>query len=82
MPYVKSYVTFHKNVQHITQNITSNRPNLMDKYILKVSSQTTKETALKKKYIFYIKTCKQVCDTPTIDLLKINSLFDRHDLTV
>ena len=49
MPYVKSYVTIHKNVQHITQNITSNRPSLMEKDILKVSSQATKEKDIEKR---------------------------------
>ena len=79
MPYVKSYVTIHKNVQHITH-----RPSLMDKHILKVSNQATKEKDIEKRFekniILYTKTSKQVSDTPTIDLFKVNSLFSRHDL--
>ena len=45
MPYVKSYVTIHKNVQHITH-----RPSLMDKHILKVSNQATKEKNIEKRF--------------------------------
>ena len=48
MPYVKSYVTIHKNVQHITQNITSNRPNIMDKDILKVAAELPRKRILRE----------------------------------